>query len=338
MDLINDILAEEKGEQVSTDSRQSEEKVASSWKMDVGEFSKAFGVQVDSEDGLKGLIEKGNKFDDVYSQLNDVIKKNEELSTLANRKADPLDWFASEDEFIRNQFLKNKAKEFTPEAVEVVSKLSPAKVKSLSDWEALKMDMFVSNQDLEGGVAGVEELLMDRYGIDDADPSDWDTKTINKVKVEAKAAKERLNSLFSDIKLPERIDVADMKNTLKETWSSPVNEIVKGIDKLSLAEGVDFVVTDEMKKGIEEEVLSELVLSGVKPSEEEGQKIAASVRTRLLERNLDGIVKFMRSSIEEQVKETYREKYGAKAPLSTSSKDTTSHDNSPDAVIDRIFG
>jgi hypothetical protein len=144
--------------------------------------------------------------------------------------------------------------------------------------------------------------------------------------------------LFSDIKLPERVDVADMKNTLKETWSSPVNEIVKGIDKLSLAEGVDFVVTDEMKKGIEEEVLSELVLSGVKPSEEEGQKIAASVRTRLLERNLDGIVKFMRSSIEEQVKETYREKYGAKAPLSTSSKDTTSHDNSPDAVIDRIFG
>lgn len=338
MDLINDILAEEKGKQTSTDSRQSEEKVASSWKIDVGEFSKAYGVNVDSEDGLKGLIEKGNKFDDVYAQLNDVIKKNEELSTLANRKVDPLDWFASEDEYVRNQFLKTKAKEFTPEAVEVVSKLSPAKVKSLSDWEALKIDMFVGNQDLEGGVAGVEEFLMDKFGIVDADPSDWDTKTINKVKVEAKAAKARLNDLFADIKLPERVDVADTRNALKEMWSSPVNEIVKGIDKLSLAEGVDFVVTDEMKKGIEEEVLSELVLSGVKPSEEEGQKIAASIRTRLLERNLDNVVKFMRSSIEEQVKETYREKYGAKVPLSTGNKDSTSHDLSPDAVVDRIFG
>jgi hypothetical protein len=117
-----------------------------------------------------------------------------------------------------------------------------------------------------------------------------------------------------------------------------VGEIVKGIDKLSLAEGVDFVVTEEMRKGLEDEVLEELISAGVKPSEETGKKVAATVRTKLLERNLDKIIEYVDSVKEEKYKEIYREKYGAKAPLGSGNNTNDAEDTSPDAVIDRIFG
>jgi hypothetical protein len=111
---------------------------------------------------------------------------------------------------------------------------------------------------------------MDKYNVDDEDWESFDVKVKNLIKIDAKSAKSSLKGLYADIKIPEVVDFEESSAKLKEVWSSPLNEISKGIDKIKVAEGLDFIVSEDMKAGLVEEVMQEVLSSRIKPSEETG--------------------------------------------------------------------
>lgn len=273
---------------------------------DISTFNEKFGKNFESEDALVDYIEKGGKYDDLLNELESVK---------SSAKVNPLDYFASTDDYVLQQFKKNKANQFSEEAFKALSKLSPSSIDKLNELEALKLDMLINNPELEGGESAIGDLLMDKYNVDDLDWESLDVKTKNLIRIDAKSAKGNLKGLFSDITVPEVVDTQLVTKQLKDTWSNPMTELVKGIDKIKLAEGMDFVVSDDMKQGLLEEAMEDVVRGQVKPTKETASQVAGALRTKILERNMDKVVEFMRSSLEEQIKDKYRQKVHNTEPL-----------------------
>jgi hypothetical protein len=293
---------------------------------DLQAFNKKFSKEFDSEEALTAAIEKALKYDEVETNYSTLSQKYQEIESLAKRNVNPLEWFASQDEFIKQQFLKNKANQFSEDALKSLSTLTPSSIDKLNAWEALKLDVLVSNPEIEGGESAVADLLMDKYNVDDEVWESFDVKVKNLIKIDAKSAKSSLKGLYADIKIPEVVDFEESSAKLKEVWSSPLNEISKGIDKIKVAEGLDFIVSEDMKAGLVEEVMQEVLSSRIKPSEETGAELVGKMRSKILERNMDAVVENLRKSIEEEYKAKYRGMVHNSEPLNNGTGEGASDD------------
>ena len=283
-------------------------------------FKNTFGVEVPDIESAKGIFEKASKFDEVFNERETYATRIAELEALES-KVDPLSYFSSEDAFVREQFiLKNK--DIDANVLNVVSNLSPSKVGGLSDFEAVKLKMFIDNPDLEGGQEGVVELLADRYGVTVEELSEGDLSGVvkNKLKLDGKQAKEGLNKLYEGIDIPKKVDVNQVRTEVKTAWEAPLKEIVKGIDKISIAEGLDFVVTDDMKEGLYDEYLQSLGNSMTKPSVDIGKQIAGEMRKALLIDNIDKLAQFIDKQSEEKWKAHFKAQVHNPNPLNESPK------------------
>ena len=289
---------------------------------DFGVFNKKFGGEWD-EEKIKGIIEKGSKYDEVLTEKDSYSKRVSELEGL--EKIDPLSFFSSEDSYIREQFLL-KNKDTDPSVLNVLTNLSPSKIEKLSDFDALTTKMLIDNPDTDGGIEGVKEIILDRLGLSEEELADYDNLdrvTKNKIKLEAKSAKGDLKKLYEGIELPKKVDIAQTRVQIKESWESPLKEIVKGIDKLSLAEGFDFVVTDEMKQGLFEESLSDVTNGLIKPSTDSASEIAGKLRSKLRDRYFDKIIETVQKDADEKAKAKYKSQVHNDKPLNEQSRSTS---------------
>lgn len=279
-------------------------------------FNKAFGTDYKDVEGVKGSLDKASRFDEVFTEKETISKRVAELEGI-EEKVNPLSFFSSPDAYLREQFLlKNPSLE--PEVLKVVSGLTPTGIKELSPLKALQVQMLVSNPDIDGGAEGVAELIADKYGISIEELDEYDTlerNVKNKISLDAKSARAELGKLFDGIDVPQKVDLTQARTEVRSAWESPLKELIKGIDKLSIAEGLDFIVTEDMKSGLFDERLTRLSNGLVKPSEEVMQDIASEVRTKLLTANLDKVVEFISKTKDEQWKEHYRTKVHNTAPL-----------------------
>lgn len=286
---------------------------------DIGSFNKKFSKEFD-EETLLNHVEKGSKYDEIESQFNDLKQRYTELETVAKKGTNPLEWFASEDEYIRQQFLKNKAGQYGEDSVKILSKLTPSSIDKLNAWEALKTDMLINNPELEGGMDAVEELLMERYSVDSNNFDEFETKTKNLIKLDAKNAKTNLKGLYADIEVPKAVNFEESRKQLSETWNTPLKQIVEGLDKIKVAEGLDFAVTSEMKDGIEEELMSDILSGQIKPSKDAAGELVARARTKILLDNFDKVVEHIVKTKEVEIRERIRAEVENRVPLNNEAK------------------
>lgn len=268
------------------------------------EYAKtAYEKEFESEDDLKATFEKAAKSDELSSQVEELNQKVSELTNIASKGVSGRDWFVNDDEFIRQQFLKNNKDKFSESALSVLTSLSPEKVKSLEPVDAIKYQMLIDNPDLER--SEVEELISEEYGIDgDVDELGGAAKA--KLKVNANTAKKELSKLYDGIELPESVDWEAQRTQLKESWNEPLKQVVEGIDKIQLTEDLSFDITPEMKEGMYDSFLSEVLAGQVKPSEETAGQIAGRIRGEILEHNLDKVIDVISKDIREKEKEALR--------------------------------
>lgn len=270
-------------------------------------FNKTFGGEYKDVDSIKGVFDKASKYEQVATEREQYSKRVAELEGL-EAKVNPLNFFSSPDAYLREQFLlKNPSLE--PEVLRVVSDLTPGKIDGLDPLKALKVQMLVANPDIDGGEDGVAELIASKYGISADELVDFenlDRSVKNRIKLDAKTARVDLKKMYDGIDIPQTVDLGQMRTDIKTAWESPLKEIVKGIDKLRLADGYDFTVTDEMKAGILEERLSKLSNNLVKPTQEMGEELSAKIKKELLVKNMDKIVQFIDKTSEEKWKAHFR--------------------------------
>ena len=291
---------------------------------DLGMFNKKFGKEFDSEEAITSLFEKAGKYDEVqanHEALSEKLTKYERDL----EKLDPISNFLNTDEYIRQQFLIKNRERLEEEAIQQLVSLSPKKIKELSPVESLKIDLMV-NEGLTSEEATA--YLSDKYNTEDFEEMDAASKA--KMKLDVKSAKSRLDKLYEGIEIPQKIDHETARTQLKESWKNPVNELVKTLDKIPVAEGVDFVVTEEMKEGLLEETLAEIANSGLKPSEDTLRQIKGHLTDRLILHNMDKFVKGVMTDAMEKAKAELRKQVHNDKPLSTAtrvSEDTMDNDS-----------
>ena len=289
---------------------------------DFDTFNKTFSTDYKDVDSVKGILEKASKYDEVYTQKETVSKRVAELEAI-EEKVNPLSFFSSPDAYLREQFLlKNPG--LDPGVLKVVSGLTPTIIKDLSPLKALQAQLLVANPDIEGGEEGVAELVADKYGItveELGNYADLERSVKNKINLDAKTARAELGKLFDGIDVPQQVDLTQARTEIKTAWESPLKELIKGIDKLSIAEGLDFVITDDMKAGLFDERLTRLSNGLVKPSEDVMKDMASEIRTQLLTANLDKVVEFISKTEGEKWKEHYRKQVHNTEPLNTQDRE-----------------
>ena len=279
-------------------------------KFEISSFNKTFESEYESEDTIRELLSNGSKYKELETELGARDEKIRELSSAADNAVDPMSLFANEDEYVRQQFLKNNGDKYNESSLDYLTNLSPSKIEKLDSWDALSYQLLIDGADtLEGGKAGVEAILKDKYGIDEDTPlSEVDQLTRNKIALDSKKAKESLKSLYSDIKIPEKVDWEGQKTATKDQWSTPLQAIVDGITEIQLADGVSLSVDDAMKNGMYDSALNGLISGQVGVSEDAASRISGQIRSQLLEKNMDKVVKVIQANAEEKAKEKYRER------------------------------
>lgn len=300
---------------------------------DLGAFNKKFSKEFD-ETTLTEYLSKADRYDELERTHNEFQQKYSELETVARRVTNPLEYFASEDEYIRQQFLKNKASQFSEESMSVLAKLTPSSIDKLNPWEALKTDMLVSNPDLEGGMDAVDELLRDKYGIE-GDYEQQDTKAKNLIKIDAKNAKANLKRLYEGIEVPKAVNIEESRTQLRDAWDTPLKQMVEGLNKIKVAEGLDFTVTGEMKKGLEEELMTAVLNGWVRPSKDSASELMAYATDKLLMRNMDTVISHITKTKEVELREKIRAELENRAPLNNESKEGKTNDQK--AVVDFLL-
>lgn len=279
---------------------------------------------IENEDTLKSYFDKADEYETLKKSVDDLEQRKIELETLA-KGVDGRSWFANDDEFIRQQFLKNSEGKFSESALEVLTGLSPEKIGKMKPIDAIKAQMMVDYPDMEKHE--VEELVMSELGVDDMVQDEWESLPKAKMKKMAKDAKSKLGSLYEGIEIPKAVDIQTDRDTRKETWSKPIDALVDGITKLELSEDLAFDLTSEMKEGLSDALMNSVLASRTELSEDNLGQLAGMARSHLLERNFDSVLKVVRDTISEQVKEEWQKKVHNPSELNDSKRGDNSGDS-----------
>jgi len=299
--------------------------------IDLSVFKK-FGKEIESEDALKSLFEKADKYDETRVSHEDAIKRLDEYKNLSE-KLDPMSNFLNEDEYKRQQLLIKRKDELSDDAIKALSVLTPSKVKELSDQDALKTQLMIDKGLSE---KKAELYLLNKYGIEDfSEGIDEGIKTA--IEVDAIDARRNVAKVYDGIEIPTKVDYETARVQLKESWERPIPELIKSIDKIQIAEGLDFVVTDEMKAGLAESTMNWVMSKQMKPSEAAGAEIIGMVKDQLILKNIDKLAKSIVADTEEKMKAANRAAVHNDRPLNEGNRTTVDSDLDNDAKMSKMF-
>jgi len=121
----------------------------------------------------------------------------------------------------------------------------------------------------------IRKVVLKKYGIDPTTPSEeWDEISVGEMKLDAAAARDKINGLKNVIEMPKQIltkeerakEEADAK-VKREQAFTPLKDKFGKYDKFS-KEGFDFDVPDEYKSKLPDMFKSMFIDAGLEPTEE----------------------------------------------------------------------
>lgn len=246
---------------------------------------------------LKGYEEKAK-------MLEDVIDYVERLS-------DPKIYYESEKDYLKYQIKREN--NLVP--YEVIDRAVEG-VEGMDTLTALRYGMLMENPDIEGGMEGVDELLMERYGVDDLS-DDLPRSVKNRMAIDAKEAKAKMAKLV-DGRAANRPKVVDEILQNVEQARHKYNEAVTAWKETQLEYPTAIRIGEDFEFRFEQayldrvkEVLPEYMASkGLSPADEGAMDIVNSeVKTAYIADNFERIAeayaKYRVSKAIEQIKAEY---------------------------------
>lgn len=323
---------EEEKKETNTETPPAEEKPVK--ELDFSLFGEKFGREIDNEDSLKSLFEKADKYEQTDKEYQDTLQKLSELKTIAD-KADPMANFLNEDEFKRQQLLIKHSETLSKDAIKELSVLNPSSVEDMSDVDALRLGLMVDK-----GLTKKEAdaYLLRKYELEDFGADDIEEGVKTAMKVDAIDSRRDVTKLYDGITVPEKVDYESARTQVKEAWDTAMPDLVKGIDKIQIEEGLDFIVTEEMKAGLVDKYTSLAMQNQLKPSEEAAAEMMGAMRGEILLNNIDKFVKSVRADIAENVKEETRKTLHNDKPVDNSSRSQNSSNDDNDTKMNRMLG
>ncbi len=243
-------------------------------------LSEKLGVKLEKEDqlndyakrlrGYEEVEAKAKQADTLQGQLEELKIKNDELT----KQLDPLSYFASENDF-KVQQLKKLYPDRNPYVLqEIVEK----DLSKMDDVDVLVKAVMIDNPDLRGGEAGARDAVLGKYLEEGALLEEADDRTLNRIKIDANAARRQLRAL-TDVELPKIQTLEDRQKaqeekvaSIREGWK-PYMEKIAAPDALEIkdAEGnklFDFELEEGSTSGIADYLDAFVVAGELEPSEE----------------------------------------------------------------------
>jgi hypothetical protein len=279
------------------------------------DLNKVFESDYKSLDDLKEALNQSKEIDTLRKSSKEWEDKYTEKDKLLKEHSNPLTYFKDENEYKRQQLLKQHPELNSQLAGEVFSQ----DVDKMDSIKAITLKTMLENPGLEDGEQGILDLIYDKYGIDPETPkSEWDALTRNKINIESNQAKKFLKEIQGEIKLPETIDfeankeavekaATEAKEKLTKDWKPFVGKMFDKFDKLELTREdkdgkaekfFEYAVDKGFKKEAEEEALKLIVESGLEVNEKNLKTIVQDLQDQyfLINRN-----KIMQAHADEQV-------------------------------------
>lgn len=204
----------------------------------------------------------------------------------------------------------------------------------MSDVDALRLGIMVDKGFTE---KEANTLLLHKYGEDfNTEDAEEGVKVL--MKSDAIDSRRDVAKLYDGITIPEKVDYESARTQVKEAWDTAMPDLVKGIDKIQIEEGLDFIVTDEMKSGLVDKYTSLAMQNQLKPSEEVAADMMGAMRGEILLSNMDKFVKSVRADIEEGVKESTRKTLHNDKPVDNSSRAQNNSNDDNDTKMSRMLG
>jgi len=295
---------------------------------DVAEFNKRFGTEFADEDTFKSSLNRLNdlnEFDTLKTEREELQGKMTELEakyTEAKDLLDPRKYFASEEEYKRQQILTQHGQELNPA---VLNKIVSTDLSEMNDVDVLILGKQVANPNIIGGEAGAREMIYQQLGVDpEESPADWTQLTKNLVAENALAMRKELSKI-KDVEVPEAVDfeaqrasrieqAAQTKEQLKESWTAKASELVNGFNSLNLSRETEegksevyfsYEIDPEFKAAATDLVVGYLVDTGKEPSKENVQEAEQYVQDLFWRKNGNTIVQAYGKDVEAKLIEKH---------------------------------
>lgn len=162
---------------------------------------------------------------DKAKELEGEKKKLEEKIAALEQSINPRSYFANEQEFLRQVYLK-KYPDLNPETLGKIAKMSEEDIKKSSPVDILRTIKSLEYGDIYGSMAEIDEAIEEEYEIDLSESlEEQGTLKKNRVLVAAKEAVKKINKLREDTELPDEFNheaktakLKDKQEKLMSTW------------------------------------------------------------------------------------------------------------------------
>lgn len=252
------------------------------------EFNKRYGTQYKSDDEVKpvfGLPKKVGEYEGKIKDYEKSVSEYQKKITELEESQDPLKFFQSPQTYVAEQ-LRIKYPKSNPT---LLQEIATTDVEKMGDLDVLIRDrqLFVPEAPREDVI---RKITLKKYGIDpDSDPSEWDELAVGEMKLDAAAARDKINGLKSVIEIPKALTKEQKEQarieaqTKRNEAMTPLKDTFLKFDKFSPKEieGFEFDVPEEYKKLLPDIFQSMFLDAGLEPTQENFQT-AIELREALL--------------------------------------------------------
>lgn len=300
---------------------------------DIAFFNKTYNTDFKSDEDIKAVLQLPSKAKELEDRLKDYDTVKTDLEFYKNSN-NPLQWFASENEFRAQQFLKKNPDKDAGVAVRLFS----ADLNKMSD-----VDLLVQYELLTGVVGGeptARELVASKYDVDLDNPSEWSAIAKTKLQRMAGEVRKEINLLKDEIKLPETVDLNTKREAqakadqealanIKKGWEDMVPRMMSQIKEVKISDYdkdgkeeplISYSLDDEGKAQLQQEVMATLIANRTLITEESVRKAGQDVLERYALRNLPKILKAYGTTLVAKVDELKDKETHNPAPIKTEQK------------------
>lgn len=271
----------------------------------ISSLNTKFKTSFKSDDDLKSVLENAAKTQALQEQLKEFETLKGDMEYY-KKGVNPLDYFASEDDYRMQQFKKTNP----DKDAGVANKMFTTDLDKLSDLDVLTQYELLHGTFTDGEV-GAKELVAAQYELDLNDPESWTRLSKNTMARAAAKARSEIKELKGSIKLPETIDLASKREAekatalqraelLKQGWGDVVPKMMTDLKEVAINDTdkdgkeeplLKYVIDEDAKKELGAEVMDYLISNNKDINEENVKEAAIGVQREYVLRNLPKILK-----------------------------------------------
>jgi len=213
--------------------------------LDLEFLSELIGKKFESEDQVKDAFNKPTK-ESEYEELNKQHLDLSEKYELLLEQQDPSKYFSS-DAAMKLELFKKQNPKRDPAVAQTI--FSTEDLSQVDDIEMVKLGYKFNNAKLKGSEKDIEAAIAEELGVDPDTPvKEWPATAQIRLSNKASEFRDNFDNLKEGVKLPERINIDELKSqrdqaakdqlqSLQDGWTKTAQEVLSATNNIKVPIG-----------------------------------------------------------------------------------------------------